>query len=360
LRVLGDFNRKECSGSREQDLSRNGQVEAEAAVSIHGFGPLGSQTYPIKGPPKFESGDLESTLPASLQGEPQDAFYVLEFNTKKVTLCIPNGASQQTSGDRQLQGSEVGGSEQQSRAPPNEDAAGNALDLLVPISLLVLDQGGHVRQRIREGRIPAPGQGGQEVMADAVSREGGVPVAGIFPPRNVALLEEALDGLAMHVEQRTYNAFPRDGKDAREPGSPAAAQDPEQNCLRLVRARVAESDAIHQTGLQPPAEELPPDSPGQLFEVLAALGSQKADVRFLDVYIEAQSTGHLADETSVVKRFLPPQAVVQMQDPEVERPTGRKFEQDVQQAHGIRATGHGHANRVATLEHVITRDGFGD
>jgi hypothetical protein len=32
----------------------------------------------------------------------------------------------------------------------------------------------------------------------------------------------------------------------------------------------------------------------------------------------------------------------------------------MQQADGIRAARHGHANRVATLEHVITKDGFGD
>ncbi len=108
-------------------------------------------------------------------------------------------------------------------------------------------------------------------MADAVSREGGVLVAGIFPPGNVAFPEEALDGLAVHIEQRTHHAFPGDGKDSREPGGPAAAQEPEQNCLRLVRARVAERDAIHQAGLQPLAKELPPDPPGQLFEVLAAL-----------------------------------------------------------------------------------------
>jgi hypothetical protein len=123
---------------------------------------------------------------------------------------------------------------------------------------------------------------------------------------------------------------------------------------------VAERDAIHQAGLQPPAEKLLPNPSGQLFEVLAALGSQKADVRFLDVYVKAQPTGHFADEASVVERFLPPQAVVQMQDPEPESPAGRKLEQDVQQADGIRATGHGHTNRVAALEHVITRDGFGD
>jgi hypothetical protein len=64
-------------------------------------------------------------------------------------------------------------------------------------------------------------------MADAVPREGGVPVAGILPPGDVAFLEKALDGLAVHIEQRTYNAFLGDGKDAREPGGPATAQDPE-------------------------------------------------------------------------------------------------------------------------------------
>jgi hypothetical protein len=285
---------------------------------------------------------------------------VLEFNTKKVTFGIPDGASQQTSGYGQIQGSEVGGAEQENGPSPDQDAGGYPFDCLVPVPLLVLDQGGHVRQRIREGRIPALGQGGQETMADAVPREGGVPVAGIFPPGNVAFPEEALDGLAVHIEQRTYNAFSGDGKDAREPGGPTAAQDAKQNCLRLVRTRVAERDTIHYTGLQPPAEELPPDSPGQLFEVLPAFGVQKTDVGFLDVHIEAQPNGHFSDEASVVERFLSPQAVVQMQHPEAQSPAGRKLDQDVQQADGIGATGHGHTNRVAALEHVITRDGFGD
>jgi hypothetical protein len=73
---------------------------------------------------------------------------------------------------------------------------------------------------------------------------------------------------------------------------------------------MAERDAIHQTGFQQPMEELPPDPPGQLFEILAAFVAQEADVGLLDVELQTQPAGHLANEFSVVERFPPPQAVV--------------------------------------------------
>jgi hypothetical protein len=52
--------------------------------------------------------------------------------------------------------------------------------------------------------------------------------------------------------------------------------------------------------------------------------------------------------------------MIQVQDAQAQGPARRQFYEDVQQADGIRASGHGHANLVTALEHVITRNGFGD
>ncbi len=52
--------------------------------------------------------------------------------------------------------------------------------------------------------------------------------------------------------------------------------------------------------------------------------------------------------------------MVQVQDAQPQRPARRQFEQHVEQTHRIGASGYGHGNLLAALEHAITRDGFGN
>jgi hypothetical protein len=95
-----------------------------------------------------------------------------------------------------------------------------------------------------------------------------------------------------------------------------------------------------------------------LFHVFAALARQPGDVYLAETKRQAQSAGQLLHEAGILARLFATQLMIQMEHAETQVPAGSELEQNVQQAHGIRAAGDRHAHALARLEHAITGDDF--
>jgi hypothetical protein len=81
---------------------------------------------------------------------------------------------------------------------------------------------------------------------------------------------------------------------------------------------------------------------------------------------EAEAGGKVLDEPGILVAFGAAEAVIEVKDGERERwrervaEAERLLEEEVEKGNGISASGHRDTKRLSWLEHVITKDGFGD
>ena len=94
-----------------------------------------------------------------------------------------------------------------------------------------------------------------------------------------------------------------------------------------------------------------------LLQVFAAVTGESGNIRLTEGAWKTEARGEPFDKTGVLARFLAAQLMIEVQDVQVQVPARGQLEEHVQQAHGIRAAGHRHANALAGLEHAEAFDG---
>ena len=184
----------------------------------------------------------------------------------------------------------------------------------------------------------------------------GIAVGGVLTPGDAFIAEPCFHLHAGDAEQGADKSFGSDRQDAAETLGSGAAQQAEEDGFGLVGLRVPRGDAVKVMLLPRGSEE---DAAGLAAAFLEAARGV-AEIRALDGNGEVELGGQLADEGFVAVGFLAAQAVVQVEDFEVEPPAKGDFNEGMEEGGGVGSAADGDPDTVAGSEHVITRDGFLD
>ena len=212
------------------------------------------------------------------------------------------------------------------------------------------------REDLVKVRVPVAAKLGEEIVAEAVARVAGIAVGGVLAPGEAFVAEPGFNLRARDAEQGADKAFGGDREDAAEALGSGAAQQAEEDSLGLVGLGVPGGDAVKVILLPHGGEE---GAAGVAAAFLEAAGGV-AQIGALDGDGQVEAGGQLADEGFVAVRFLAAQAVVQVEDFEIEPEARGDFDEGVEEGGGVGSSADGDTDAVAGSEHVITRDGFPD
>jgi len=283
-----------------------------------------------------------------------------KLDPAQVAAGALDGPPDEAARERPAEAGEIRGSDQEHRRAALKQFRFQPVNQLIPILFFIQGESGHPGQNLAQGGIEVPLDCREKHVTDPVSREVEVLIGGVFAPMDASFTKEGPDLFAIDVEQGPHEPLGGDGKDARDAGDAGSAEQAEEHCFGLVRARVAEGDAVDQPLAEKPKQEFAPGTARRLLEVIAAGGGQPAHVHFGHVKRQAETHRHLAHEAGVLPGLLSAQAVIEMEHAQSQRPPGPQLDQRLEEAHGVSAARHRHSDSVAALEHAITRDGFGD
>jgi hypothetical protein len=147
-----------------------------------------------------------------------------------------------------------------------------------------------------------------------------------------------------------------DGPNAGQAGGPGAAQETKEDGFGLIGASVAGGHAIDRSAGDGFAEEGQPGLARGLLQVVGRLG----DGGLAQRERQAQPIRQTTHEFGVLAGFLAAQAVVQVQNAQMEVPTRSEFEERAEQAHGIGPARDGDTHLLGRFEHAVAGDGVGD
>lgn len=163
-------------------------------------------------------------------------------------------------------------------------------------------------------------EAGEEVVAEAVSGEGGVVVRGVFAPGLVEGAEVRFDFGAGGVEEGAEDLFgglagcvdAEDGVDAAEAFGPGSAEELHEDGFGLVVEGVSGEDGVGFAGSEQGGEEGVAEVAGGFFEGLAGGVGVGGDVDVLGVKGDGEVGAEVGDEGEVGVGFGAAEAVVEV------------------------------------------------
>jgi hypothetical protein len=118
---------------------------------------------------------------------------------------------------------------------------------------------------------------------------------------------------------------------------------------------MAERGFLDGSGLDEFAEELVAGAAGLLFKIAGL-----AEMEGAEMERQTELLCEIVHELCIRSRVGPAKTVVEMDDGEAQGEFGAEFEQNVEEADGIRAAGDRDAEAVAGLEELVAGDGLAD
>ena len=270
----------------------------------------------------------------------------------KVAFGAQDGGAKEASNERARLASQGVDVEDAAEGMGRDECRKAAADFRLPVFLLVAVERASVDEDAAESGVPFALDLGEEMVADAVAVEGGVEVGSVLAPGEAAGGEPGEQLFAIDVEERADDAVGGDWTDAGKPGGSGASQESEQDGFGLVGTGVAEGNAVEAELEAGTLEEGVAEAAGAFLEIAVA----RARIGFVDHDWKRQSPGEIADEGFVGRGFGSAEAVIDVQDGDTVAQSGER----AQEGDRVGSARDGDSDRAAAIEHVITRDSFGN
>ena len=270
----------------------------------------------------------------------------------KVAFGAQDGGAKEAANERARLASQGVDVEDQAEGMGRDERGKAAADFRLPVFLVVAVERASVDEDAAESGVPFALDLGEEMVADAVAVEGGVEVGSVLAPGEAAGGEPGEQLFAIDVEEGADDAVGGDWTDAGKPGGSGASQESEQDRFGLVGTGVAEGNAVEAELEAGTLEEGVAEAAGAFLEIAVA----RARIGFVDHDWKRQGPGEISDEGFVGRGFGSAEAVIDVQDGETVAQSGER----AQEGDRVGAARDGDSDRAAAIEHVITRDSFGN
>ena len=194
-----------------------------------------------------------------------------------------------------------------------------AVELGLPVGFFFAGDFGEVAKGAVERGIEGA-EAGEEVVAEAVSGEGGVAVRGVFAPGLFEGAEVGFDLGAGGGEERAEDLFGRvagevdaeDGVDAAEAFGPGAPEELHEDGFGLVVEGVGGENGIGLAALQEGGEEGVAEGAGGFFEGFTGGAGVGGDVDVAGMKGDSEGGAQVGDEVEVGVGFGAAEAVVEV------------------------------------------------
>jgi hypothetical protein len=244
------------------------------------------------------------------------------------------------------------------RTSVKDQLGSEAREFSLPCGFFSAGQLGHLGEMIAKFGVPGFEQG-QELVTDAIAREGEMAIGGIFAPELAASAEEGFDFAAGSTEDGAKDAaFGKfeNGMDAGESFGPRAAQELGEYGFGLIVEGVRCGYGVHRAGSQEVSKPAITKATRCLLDGLGGFAhgwigtSLKSGVDAMLVKSQAHLAGKVAAKCEIAVGFGAAEAVVQVRNVEDETEFPAVFCECAKEGYRVGATGETDGETKAGLE----------
>ena len=230
--------------------------------------------------------------------------------------------------------------------------------MYLPVPLLLYGPSGCVGQCCIDVGVPTAPQGREELMPQAIAREGRVGVAGVLAPRDSPRTKVAQHLASRHVDHRSHQPSLQRRPDPAQPAATGTAEQAKEHGLGLIGSGMSRGDrGTCACGDELAEEPIPAMASGRLDVAIAQRGDT-SHVLGSNNALAAELLGRGSNKSLVRVGLATAKLVVQVNRAELA--AGKQLSQRVQEGDGVRAAGHGDPDPPGSFEQAVPVNPLGD